>query len=180
MLTGCVVPLPLATLKHTPPSPSGDNAPVDTLEAAARLVRNSRAVARFAARGPGQPGPRPVSAPLADPTAIPAEEWIPAVDAALRCAAWPCILLVQCCMLLVAFSLHSRCLARSSWLGHTYTPAWMHGSVSTNNVVCRHVAHALLVGPETKQLSGQALKVRARFQEEGRGEALWTCPSATV
>ncbi|GFH26764.1 glutathione S-transferase, partial [Haematococcus lacustris] len=38
-------------------------------------VKNHTALVRFALRGPGQPGPRPVSAPLADPTAIPAEEW---------------------------------------------------------------------------------------------------------
>ena len=39
------------------------------------------AVVKFALRGPGQPGPRPVSAPLADPTAIPALEYHREVDA---------------------------------------------------------------------------------------------------
>jgi glutathione S-transferase len=39
---------------------------------------------RFALRGPGRPGPRPVSAPLADPTAVAAEEHTAAFDAALR------------------------------------------------------------------------------------------------
>jgi glutathione S-transferase len=39
---------------------------------------------RFAARGPGRPGARPVSAPLADPTAVASDPDGPAVDAALR------------------------------------------------------------------------------------------------
>ena len=60
---------------------AGENPPVDTLRAAARLVGNREAVARFAARGCGRPGRRPVSAPLADPTAEPGEEYLPAVDA---------------------------------------------------------------------------------------------------
>lgn len=67
---------------------------------------NHEALIKFALRGPGRPGPRPVSAPLADPTAIAAEEHTAAVDAALR-----------------------------------------------------HVAHALLLGVEAKQLSKQALAV---------------------
>jgi glutathione S-transferase len=56
----------------------------DRLEAAARLVANHSAVVRFALRGPGKPGARPVSAPLADPSAIPAMEYEAAADAALR------------------------------------------------------------------------------------------------
>lgn len=39
---------------------------------------------RFALRGPGRPGPRPVMAPLSDPTAIPATEHLAAADAGLR------------------------------------------------------------------------------------------------
>lgn len=56
----------------------------DRLEAAARLVSNHAAVVRFALRGPGRPGARPVSAPLADPSAVPAMEYEAAADAALR------------------------------------------------------------------------------------------------
>lgn len=47
-------------------------------------MRNHAAVVRFALRGPGKAGPRPVSAPLADPTAIPALEHLADADAALR------------------------------------------------------------------------------------------------
>jgi len=85
---------------------AGDSPPVDTLEAAAALVKNHTAIARFALRGPGKPGPRPVSAPLSDPSAISAEEHTAAADMALR-----------------------------------------------------HVAHALLVGVEEKQVSEHALQV---------------------
>ena len=48
------------------------------------LVSNHAAVARFAARGCGRRGDKPVSAPLSDPTARPDDEYVPAVDAALR------------------------------------------------------------------------------------------------
>ena len=48
------------------------------------LVSNHAAVARFAARGCGRRGDKPVSAPLSDPTARPNDEYVPAVDAALR------------------------------------------------------------------------------------------------
>jgi hypothetical protein len=47
-------------------------------------VSNHAAIVRFALRGAGRPGPRPVSAPLADPTALAAEQHTPAMDAALR------------------------------------------------------------------------------------------------
>jgi glutathione S-transferase len=56
----------------------------DRVEAAARLVANHGAVVRFALRGAGQPGARPVSAPLADPSAVPAMQYERAADAALR------------------------------------------------------------------------------------------------
>ena len=59
----------------------GEDPPLDTLRAAARLVGNHEAVARFAARGCGRPGRRPVSAPLADPSAEAGEAYLPAVDA---------------------------------------------------------------------------------------------------
>ena len=47
-------------------------------------VRNREKVIPFALRGPGKAGPRPVSAPLCDPTAVPALEHTAAMDAALR------------------------------------------------------------------------------------------------
>ena len=51
------------------------------LRAAARLVGNHAAVTRFALRGAGRPGPRLVTAPLADPSAVPAMEFeVEAVD----------------------------------------------------------------------------------------------------
>ena len=67
------------------------------------------AIVKFALRGAGQPGPRPVSAPLADPTGVAAVEHTAAMDAALR-----------------------------------------------------HVAHALLVGVDEKQVMEHALQVRVR------------------
>lgn len=47
-------------------------------------VRNHQGIVRFALRGPGKPGPRPVSAPLADPTAIPDLDHTRDADVALR------------------------------------------------------------------------------------------------
>lgn len=70
-------------------------------------VVNHAAVGRFALRGAGQPGPRPVSAPLADPSGVAALQHEAAMDAALR-----------------------------------------------------HVAHALLVGVQEKQVMEHALQVR--------------------
>jgi len=46
----------------------------DRLEAAAKMVCNHEAIVRFAARGAGKKGSRPVRAPLADPTATPADD----------------------------------------------------------------------------------------------------------
>lgn len=51
------------------------------LQAAARLVQNREAVTKFALRGVGQRGSRPVSARLCDPTAIPGMEHLPSADA---------------------------------------------------------------------------------------------------
>ena len=75
---------PLSAASSPEPSWTGENAELDRLEAASALVRNANAVVRFAARGCGKAGTRPVSAPLSDPTATPGEEHIPAVDAAMR------------------------------------------------------------------------------------------------
>jgi glutathione S-transferase len=47
-------------------------------------VSNHEAVTRFALRAVGQRGPRPVSAALCDPTAIPGMEHIAHADGALR------------------------------------------------------------------------------------------------
>lgn len=79
------LPLPPLSATSLPePYSPGDNPPVDRLEAAAKMIRNHEAVVRFALRGPGQPGPRPVSAPLSDPTAVPATQHTAEADAALR------------------------------------------------------------------------------------------------
>mmetsp|Transcript_5968 Transcript_5968/g.15363 ORF Transcript_5968/g.15363 Transcript_5968/m.15363 type:complete len:531 (+) Transcript_5968:148-1740(+) len=98
---------PLRTDSFEPYSP-GESPAVDTTEAAAKMVANHAAIARFAARAVGKPGSKPVSAPLSDPTASPGLEHLEAVDAGLR-----------------------------------------------------HVVHALMVGPEAKQLSEHALQVDA-------------------
>ena len=55
---------------------AGEDPPLDRLRAAAQLVGNHGAVTRFAARGCGREGRRPVSAPLSDPSATPGEEHI--------------------------------------------------------------------------------------------------------
>ena len=81
--------LPLGPLSATTLEawPGGDSPEKDRLEACLRLVKNHGLVTRFAARGCGQPGRRPVSAPLSDPTAQPGESYLPDVDAALRLVA---------------------------------------------------------------------------------------------
>lgn len=79
--------LPLSPLSSTsmPEPHSIPEAPeLDRLEAAAKIVRNRVNLGRFALRGPGKKGPKPVSAPLADPTAIPALEHSDAMDVTLR------------------------------------------------------------------------------------------------
>eukprot|EP00887_Chlorella_sp_A99_P006697 scaffold3.g6697.t1 len=79
------LPLPPLSAAYVPePHAPGDDFERVCLRAAARLVENREAVTKFALRGAGQPGPRPVSAPLSDPTALPALEALPEMDAALR------------------------------------------------------------------------------------------------
>jgi glutathione S-transferase len=58
-------------------------------QAVERVTANFEAIVKFAARGAGSPGFPGVSAPLADPNAVPNESVIPAVDAFMRivCAA---------------------------------------------------------------------------------------------
>jgi len=63
---------------------AGDNPGLDTFYPAYRLIQNRDNVTTFALRGCGQPGTRPVSAALCDPSAIPKEESRPEVDSALR------------------------------------------------------------------------------------------------
>lgn len=82
------LPLPPLSATSLPEVFSRGEAPdLDRARAAYRLVDNHAAVARFAARGAGQPGARPVWAPLADPSAVPNESAVEHVDAALRCVA---------------------------------------------------------------------------------------------
>eukprot|EP01025_Chloroclados_australasicus_P018932 TRINITY_DN2011_c0_g1_i1.p1 TRINITY_DN2011_c0_g1~~TRINITY_DN2011_c0_g1_i1.p1 ORF type:complete len:511 (-),score=60.95 TRINITY_DN2011_c0_g1_i1:294-1826(-) len=81
------LPLPPLNDKSLEPYSPGENQEIDTLQAAENLVNNHEAVIRFAARGCGQAGPRPVSAPLSDPTGIPGEQHLQSVDAALRAVA---------------------------------------------------------------------------------------------
>ena len=87
---------PLSASSDDPsvPSPSfeewpGEDPARDRLAAAARLVSNRAAVARFAARGApgGKRGNPPVTAPLADPFAVADESALESVDAALRAVA---------------------------------------------------------------------------------------------
>ena len=84
---------------------------------------NHEAVTRFAARGVGEPGNQPVWAPLSDPGAKPGEEYLPAVNAGALPA--------EPGLLQPAGAISDACL---------------HAGL-------RHVAHALLVGPEAKQAS---------------------------
>ena len=83
--------LPLTPLTPTslpePYSP-GESPPIDRLKAATKLVSNHVNVTKFALRGVGARGPRPVAAPLSDPTAIPGTEYEAEVDAALRYVAY--------------------------------------------------------------------------------------------
>lgn len=81
---GWRLPLPPLDADALEPSWRGERPEMDRVEAAAKLVGNHDAVTRFAARGCGKAGARPVAAPLSDPTAVPGEAHLPAVDAALR------------------------------------------------------------------------------------------------
>lgn len=83
---------PLGPSSLPEPYGPGERPAEDRLEAAAKMVQNHTALVRFALRGPGKPGPRPVSAPLADPSALPAMEHEAAMDAALR---WVAHALIQ-------------------------------------------------------------------------------------
>lgn len=61
----------------------GENPSHDCALAAYRLTSNHAAVTTFAARGAGKEGPRPVWAPLADPSAVPNMEVAPHVEKTL-------------------------------------------------------------------------------------------------
>jgi len=74
----------LEPVAYLAPADRGGLAPQFHFEAAAKVVRNSTAVARFAARGCGEL-PKTVSAPLSDPDARPNEAVIDDVDEILRC-----------------------------------------------------------------------------------------------
>ena len=78
--------LPLTPITETSLEPlsTGDNPEQDRFIAASKLIHNHTPVVRFALRGVGSPGSRPVSAPLSDPTATPGMEHEAQVDAALR------------------------------------------------------------------------------------------------
>ncbi|KAL4535030.1 hypothetical protein Ndes2437B_g05782 [Nannochloris sp. 'desiccata'] len=78
------LPLPPLTATSLEPFCPGEDSARDRLRAAHQLVSNHTNVTKFALRGVGQPGPRPVSAPLSDPTAIPGMDYQTEVDAALR------------------------------------------------------------------------------------------------
>lgn len=78
------LPLPPLSATSLEPFCPGEDPARDRLRAARQLVSNHVNVTKFALRGVGQPGPRPVSAPLSDPTAISGMEYETEVDAALR------------------------------------------------------------------------------------------------
>lgn len=78
------LPLEPITSSSLEPLSAGDDLMHARFVAASKLIHNHSAIVRFALRGAGSPGPRPVTAPLADPTAIPNMEYEEQVDAALR------------------------------------------------------------------------------------------------
>jgi len=85
------LPLPEADQLSFEPLPAAQQAGGQAAarqEAAFMLCRNAEAVARFAARGAGQPGRKRYGAPLADPTATPLEAAVEPTSAALCCDAW--------------------------------------------------------------------------------------------
>lgn len=75
-------PLSAASLEPVKHHSGGEDAARH--EAAFKLTINHDPIARFACRGPGQPGKRQFQAPLADPYATPALEYVPDVDCWLR------------------------------------------------------------------------------------------------
>jgi hypothetical protein len=89
---------------------AGDNPPVDTTRAAQALVSNHAAVCKFAARGAGRSGSRPVSAPLSDPSAEAADAALPHVDAALRHVAHALLAGADAADAKLQVRLHSRTL----------------------------------------------------------------------
>eukprot|EP00210_Caulerpa_lentillifera_P003523 g3362.t1 len=74
---------PLSSKSFEPYSP-GEYPAKDTYYAAKQLISNHNAVVRFALRGCGSEGSRPVMAPLSDPTAVPGMDAFQGTDAALR------------------------------------------------------------------------------------------------
>lgn len=77
--------LPLQPITDDSVEPGWPEDPrVDALEAATRILENKDAIIRFALRGCGEPGVRPVWAELSDPMAVPGLEYQPDFDAALR------------------------------------------------------------------------------------------------
>jgi glutathione S-transferase len=78
-------------------------------EAVERLSANYNAIVRFAARGAGRKGMPPVSAPLADPNAVPSEAVIGSVDAILR---------IVCMALLDGTEQHSAALMQTANIIH--------------------------------------------------------------
>ena len=67
---------------------AGEQPEADRWRAAARLVGNHEAVAKFAARGVGQEGDQPVWARLSDPSAKPGMEYVQHVDAGVCLCLW--------------------------------------------------------------------------------------------
>ena len=82
------LPLPPLNESSLEPLWEQENPEKDRLEAALQLVGNFENVTRFACRGASTtPARKRVSAPLSDPYATPNEDYVEAVDVALRCVA---------------------------------------------------------------------------------------------
>jgi hypothetical protein len=168
------------------------------LRAAARLVGNHAAVTRFAARGCGRPGRRPVSAPLADPSAEPGEAHMPSVDAGARRSqgaemlkekservnAWHRARPMQSCR---AHSVQARAQEAAAGLPRTPHACPWTGQrprrpplmvLALAAAALRHVAHALLVGADAKQRGPDAL--RAAGGGQGGATAFEGGPAAAA
>ncbi|GAX25121.1 glutathione S-transferase [Fistulifera solaris] len=91
-------------------------------EAAERLSANHIAIVRFAARGAGRKGMPPVSAPLADPNAVPSEAVIGSVDAILR---------IVCMALLEGTEQHSAALMQTVNIIHQAGKEFQNGVVDS-------------------------------------------------